>query len=60
MSVKTRYQCWQCESERWLPERPLSPTPTVRLGCESCGSIRTWRPVGTAHPRQLAEVVVDA
>lgn len=50
---QTRYRCWQCDSERWLPERPLSPTPTVKIGCESCGDLRTWRPVGTPHPRQL-------
>ena len=49
----TRYRCWQCDSERWLPEQPLHPTPTVRLGCEACGDLRTFRPVGNPHPRQL-------
>jgi len=50
---QTRYRCWQCDSERWLPERPLSPTPTVKIGCDSCGGLRTWRPVGTPTYRQL-------
>jgi len=55
---ETRYRCWQCDSERWLPERPLSPSPKAKVSCESCGGLRTWRPVGSGHPRDLAEVIV--
>ncbi len=56
---QTRYRCWQCDSERWLPERPLSPTASVKIGCESCGAVRTWRPVGSPHPRQLTDTKPD-
>jgi DNA-directed RNA polymerase subunit RPC12/RpoP len=53
---QTRYRCWECGTECWLPERPLNPSATVRARCDDCLKPRTHRPVGTPHPRQLAEV----
>jgi len=56
---ETLYRCWQCDSERWLPERPLSPAPKAKVSCESCRGLRTWRPVGSGHPRDLLELITD-
>jgi len=59
LESQTRYRCWRCGTDRWLPERPLNPAPEVRVRCDECLKPRTHRPVGAPHPRQLPEVVDD-
>jgi len=54
MDYATRYKCRYCNLHRWLPERPLNPTPRVRAGCERCGSITPHNPVGTLHASPAA------
>jgi len=54
---QTRYACWQCGTERWLPERPLSPTYSVRVKCDECRQPMTHHPVGVPGPGALREVV---
>jgi len=49
----TRYQCWQCGSQQWLPERPLSPTYAVRAKCEDCSRPMTHHPVGAPGRKAL-------
>jgi DNA-directed RNA polymerase subunit RPC12/RpoP len=56
---QTRYECWQCGTERWLPERPDDPSWRVRVKCERCNRPMGHHPVGSPHPAQLGEVVLD-
>ena len=54
---QTRYRCWQCDTERWLPERPLNPSFAVRVLCDECGRPMTHHPVGVPGQRALDEEV---
>jgi len=49
MDHATRYACRSCGASKFVPEDPLSPTPTIRTGCQSCQQIRTHTPVGSPY-----------
>lgn len=46
MDYATRYRCRQCETDTFIPERPLHAPRTVRCGCDECGMIVRHKKVG--------------
>jgi len=47
MDYATRYACRTCGATKFVPERPLSPTPWIRTGCGECERITVHSPVGS-------------
>lgn len=45
MDYAARYRCQRCRATRFLPERPLNPTPSVRVVCDGCGDLTQHKPV---------------
>ena len=51
MDPASRYVCRGCGTHKFVPERPLHPTPSIRTGCQTCGALMPHNPVGTIHAR---------
>lgn len=50
MDPATKYVC-RCGTAKFVPERPLHPTPRIKTGCETCDRITPHAPVGTVHAK---------
>jgi hypothetical protein len=43
----TMYRCLACGERKAIPgERPLTATPRISVGCQSCERIQTHKPQG--------------